>query len=277
MNPELVIEQLAVLGCIKVPYTLASSTAFSICTVVSDIEKYREMHASFLTSGFIDTDCEYLFVDNVRGNKIDAFQAYNLMLRRSCGDIIIFCHQDVELVENRRVLEACLSSLSEIDPHWGLCGNAGTDEIGALHVRISDPHGTNTKLGGPFPAKVCTLDENFIVLRSLANIPLSRNIGGFHLYGLELCLMATILGWNAYVIDFHLKHHSKGYPDQAYFTALKRFGTKYSDLFRSRWIVTPTRAHIYLSSSTYKSLPTPYQVFGKKGARKPLGIFKFRR
>ena len=95
--------------------------------------------------------------------------------------------------------------------------------------------------GRSLPAKVVSLDENFIIMRREANLCLSRDIGGFHWYGSELCLIAAILGWNAYVIDFHLCHKSQGNPDVAFFDASRRFRDKYARLFRARWLYSPTR------------------------------------
>jgi hypothetical protein len=71
-------------------------------------------------------DCEYLFIDNSLSNDVDAFQGYNRFLAEAKGKYIILCHQDIELIADRRdVLDKRLAELEKADPDWGLCGNAG--------------------------------------------------------------------------------------------------------------------------------------------------------
>ena len=68
---------------------------------------------------------------------------------------------------------------------------------------VSLPTWNEPTCWGELPAKVHTLDENFIVVRRAANLSLSHDLDGFHLYGTDLCLIADVLGGNRYVIDFH--------------------------------------------------------------------------
>lgn len=224
------------------------------------------MADAFATQGFDKPDCEFAYIDNSRTNSIDAFQAFNIFLSQSTAKYIIFCHQDVEPIDCKERLLHIIEELSWLDPNWGLFGNAGANSRGELQIRISDPHGANTSRGGPFPSRVQTLDENFIVMRRETNITLSRDIGGFHWYGFEFCMMAEALGWTAYVVDFHLKHHSKGNPDPTYFHTAKAISKKYRMLFRSRWIISPTRAQFFISSSLTRSIIAriSYKILGKR-------------
>ncbi len=212
---------------------------YSICTLVTKVDDYQKMTASFQQGGFTSADCEYLFLDNRGANSFDAFQGYNIFLSAARGDYIILCHQDIELLENGRAdLDALLESLTQHDRNWGLCGNAGGIRPGALALRISDPHGANVAQGGPFPAKVTSLDENFIVVRRDANLALSNNLSGFHLYGTDLCIISYILGYHAYVIDFHLLHKSPGKTDHTFFKLKYELIDKYYWALRPRWITT---------------------------------------
>ena len=102
-----------------------------------------------------------------------------------------------------------MSELSALDPNWGLAGNAGGVAPGELAIRIADPHGSDQNTHS-FPVPVCSLDENFIVLRADARLAFSADLDGFHFYGTDICLLADVHGYRSYVIDFHLRHLSAG-------------------------------------------------------------------
>ena len=211
---------------------------FSICTLVTNHDEYAEMVRSFRSGGFDRPDCEYLYIDNSRGNAFDGFQGCNLFLREAHGDFIILCHQDVLLLEDdRKVLEARLAELNSLDPDWALCGNGGGTKRGEIALRVSDPHGANQSKG-TFPARALALDENFILVRRDANLALSHDLSGFHFYGADLCIIADILGRSAWVIDFHLFHKSPGRYDPGFFEAMRAVEDKYLRAFRSRAITT---------------------------------------
>jgi hypothetical protein len=215
--------------------------AFSICTLVTRPEQYAQMLRSYRAAGF-GADCEYLCIDNSRGNVYDAFSGYNAFLVEAQGEYIVLTHQDVVLAfDDRAVLEERLRALTALDPTWGACGNSGGIALGRNAIRISDPHGDDVTRG-PLPQQVFSLDENFIVVRRSANLCLSRDLVGYHMYGSDLCVMADVAGHHCYVVDFHLRHLSGGTLDDSFWTGVEAFGRKYSRAFRSRWIqssVTP--------------------------------------
>lgn len=222
---------------------------FSICTIVTRPEQYTAMVESFTARGFEGADCEFLYVDNSAGNRFDAHGAYNLFLDVAGGDYVILCHQDVELIEDGRArLDAVIAELDGRDPGWGLFGNAGGVGPGRLAMRITDPHRTDAAEGGPFPVRCRTLDENFIVVRRRARLGLPRDRGGFHFYGTELCLVAEILGWSAYVVDFHLRHHGAGVLGADFVEQLNRVLETYQRAFRPRLLST-TCVDLFVSSS----------------------------
>lgn len=216
------------------------TTRYSICTIVTRPSEYSAMVESFRLHGFQEPDCEFLYLDNSECNKFDAYSGYNLFLDVARGSFVILCHQDILLIEDGRTkLDRLIDDLDEIDPNWAACGNGGGEYPGQLAVRISDPYGANQQYGD-LPAKVRSLDENFIVVRKSANLALSRDLHGFHFYGADICIIADVLGWNCYVIDFHLRHKSSGTRDKAYFNIRERMIQKYRRAFRSRWLETTT-------------------------------------
>ena len=221
--------------------------AFSICTLVTRRDQYARMLRSYRMAGF-DNDCEFLCIDNSQGNIYDAFSGYNAFLIEARGRHVILTHQDIELpFDDRAVLEERLRDLDARDPDWGVCGNAGGVAVGEVVLRISDPHGDD-QVRGTLPQRVFTLDENFMVARRSANLSLSRDLTGYHMYGPDLCVMADVRGDSCWVIDFHLRHLSGGTLDGSFTSSAEAFERKWARAFRSRWVQT-TVIPIFLSGT----------------------------
>jgi hypothetical protein len=219
---------------------------YSICTIVNDPTEYGEMVDSFRDVGFNEPDCEFLYLENVQENSFDCYFGNNLFLNVARGEHIILCHQDIVLIgDGRARLDAAIAELTKLDPGWAVCGNGGGVKLGQLALRITDPYGVDQRIGS-FPARVRSLDENFIVVRRMANLALSRDLAGFHLHGADICILADILGYNCYVIDFHLRHKSPGSKNSSFFAARDRMIAKYQVALRPRWITT-TCTSLYLS------------------------------
>src|SRR5476651_1268330 len=116
------------------------SHRYSICTLVTRPAEYEEMVASFLRGGFAPELCEYVFIDNSKGNKADAYQAYNIFLNGARGEYIILCHQDVVLLKDGiQKLDGCIRELDKIDSSWAALGNAGGVKWGCVAMHITHP------------------------------------------------------------------------------------------------------------------------------------------
>jgi hypothetical protein len=216
-----------------------SAKRFSICTLVTDWEQYKTMVESFASHGFVGEDCEYLYLDNTRANRFDAYRGLNTFLGVAQGEYVVLCHQDVELLEDGRAkLDAAIASVEAIDADWGLLGNAGGLPNGTIVRRITDSTGTDDGRGLPYPIRVVTVDENFMVARRVANLAVSGDMNGFHMYGTDLALVAERLGYGTYVVDFHLIHHGKGTLDENFFRLRRELQVKLARLSRWRWVVT---------------------------------------
>lgn len=239
--------------------------AYSVCTLVTKERDYAEMRSSFQAGGFDAGAVEYLYIDNCSGNRFDAYQAVNTFLLRAKGRHIILCHQDIVLMEDGRDrLDRIIAELDRLDPAWALFGNAGSTLADTEALRISHPHQDDASVGGPFPVRVNSLDENFIVVKRSANLAVSHDLSGFHFYGLDLCVIADILGRNAYVVDFHLRHKSGGTLDAVYFDARTSVTNKYKRAFRDRNPYTSTLKRVPLSGS-------PFYIFRSKALRRLRG------
>lgn len=187
-----------------------SSVVYSICTFVTRFEQYDALVKSFVYHGFSYNDCEYIYIDNSEKNQYDAYRGINKFLTTATGRYIVICHQDVLLVDDgRQKLDTVLRELDSIDPNWGVCGNSGGIYPGRVAIRISDPFGDN-QFTEPLPRRVSAFDENLLVVRRDANLAVSADLKGFHLYGTDICIVAHLLGYSAYVVDFHLRHLSRG-------------------------------------------------------------------
>ena len=212
--------------------------AYTIATLVNDAAQHEAMRTTFLAHGFDGSDCEFLSIDNTGRQQTEAYRGLNQLLDKARGRFVILCHQDVRLIgDGRQKLEALLADLERRDPDWALAGNAGGIAPGRLAMRITDPHGADRRIGD-LPQRVATLDENFIVMKRSARLGFSRDLAGYHLYGADLCLVADIRGYAAYVIDFHLHHLSPGTKSTDFLAVEAAFRAKWSRALRSRWLQT---------------------------------------
>lgn len=207
---------------------------YSVCTLVTKASEYKEMINSFTNKGFDDKNTEFLYISNIDSNQYDGYSGLNHMLNTAIGEYVILCHQDILLnFDNKTNLDDCITELNNKDKNWALAGNAGGDSQ-TRYRRITDPHGASSV--GNFPQRVKSLDENFIITNMRNRVALSGNLSGFHMYGTDLCLMADILGYSAYVINFHLQHNSPGNKDVSFYKAEKSLVNKYQNAFKVRLI-----------------------------------------
>ncbi len=250
---------------------VGAGVAFSFCTLMTKRQQYDEFRASMQAAGFTDTDCEYLIVDNSQSNVGDGYSGLNSLLNEARGRFVILCHQDLLAIDPRRVLEQRLAELDRVDPRWALAGNAGGRYAGEVFLHITDvTHGEQRM--GVLPQKVLTLDENFIVTRRDRRLALSGDLDGFHLYGSDVCMVANVLGYTSYVIDFHLNHLGVGGTTPSFLACREAFKTKWSRHSRLREIQTPCTLMFVGGSPIRQKLMLPiersYYRVQKKIARR---------
>jgi len=242
----------------------AFSILFSICTLVTNKSEYEEMIRSFRNSGFTEDICEFLYIDNSENNQFDAYDGLNRFLNIAQGKYIILCHQDILLdFDDILVLKKRIDEIDSTDPNWAVLGNAGYQDFNIRAIRITDPWGDNQNSKN-LPRKVKSVDENFILVKNEANLALSKNIGGFHLYGTDLCLIAEILGYNSYVIDFHIRHKSGGACTEDFLDTKKKFIAKYKNVTKPRFIRTPCTIIIVTSCGFLNSILNRKLVYSLK-------------
>lgn len=222
---------------------------FSLCTLVTNRTEYMEMRESFIKGGFTTDICEYLFIDNIGQNTFEAYAGLNRFLREAKGKYIVLCHQDILLLQHGVVdLQMRIEEIENADPKWAVLGNAGSINIKyrGLHLAQGDGKEWSEEL---LPLRAQTLDENFIVVKNSANLALSADLQGFHLYGTDICFVADVLGYNSYVVDFKLHHKSYGNDDEKFYRLKSNFIKKYGRAFRSRFAGT-TITRFYISGNS---------------------------
>jgi Methyltransferase domain len=218
-----------------------TAALFEIYTFVNDDKLYAQMVDSFADVGFSrDAVVALSDVDD------DPYTAITRIGRETRAQYPILCHQDVRtnLGFGAAELAATLRRLDGIDPGWVVAGNAGCMRNGRGVRRLVDFSGGAT--GGSLPAPVVTLDENFLVFNGRQRPRCSEEIGGFHLYGTDVCLHALRAGGGAYVIDFPVTHlggsldsGSEAVRWADFDTVTRRFVEVWSRRLRFCYLVTP--------------------------------------
>lgn len=250
----------------KITHQTENTVDFQFFTLMTRFDEYQEMVNSAKKAGFID--CEFLYFNNKESNEFDGFSGINYAIKNCTSKYLIFCHQDILFnYDTKADLVKKIKELEELDPDWAVIGNAGKDSKGISYSRISDPRNTNN-FEGPLPQRVMSLDENFLIINMKNNIGCSKDLKGFHLYGLDLCQNAKFLGYASYVIDFHLFHKSSGNVDKSFYDVQKIYITKIFDFKKSNLFYT-TCTKFYVSGSHIKNI-----IFNNKLMLKVINLFK---
>jgi len=184
---------------------------FSICTMVNDWSRYRQLQAAWYKMGFGTGDCEFLACDNVKNNQLDAYEATRLFLESARGEYVILTHLDSRPMEVKKTVLGILRELNALDPRWAVVGNAGVeqDSLEFVTLGLRMPDYPQKKHYARF-RKVDALDENLLIVKSEARLTVSHDLQGFHLYGLDLCDVARRLGRTCYVARMRWYHSSHG-------------------------------------------------------------------
>jgi hypothetical protein len=215
------------------------ATSFDIYTFVTDDRVYDELRSSFAAAGFQPPLARFVALrDRRTPGGTDPYEFINRIGEQAPRPYVILTHQDVRADQGVGApeLAAALEGLNTLDPWWVVAGNAGGAPDLQLVRRLRDPYGGSTS--NPLPARVTTLDENFLVFNPRQRPRCSPALEGFHFYGTDTCLNAALDGGTAYVIDFPVTHLSGGRLGTSYYAAKARFLATW----RRRMIFTFVRA-----------------------------------
>ena len=234
---------------------------FEICTITNNLSQYAAMKASFLRAGFDEERCRYRVFDNSSANNHECYGTFNRVMEETQEPYLIFCHQDVLLDQSHGYEELLniIEKLDQDDPAWAILGNAGATQDHQLVRRLRDPFGESLAEAAE-PVKVCSLDENFLVVKTDSNIRCSAELAGFHLYATDLCLQALQRGRSCYVVSFHLTHLSKGQLNDSFYQARQRFQKQWSGQFKFRYVQTACTTIFLSKNEKVRFLFSSYRV-----------------
>lgn len=155
------------------------------------------------TSGY-----ELVPVDNRDGRFGSAAAALNWGAAQARSEWVMFAHQDVRLLSPDWLARA-EEYLAGLGAGLGWAGVAGVASDGEVRGFLID---RDTVLGEPFaaPAEVQTLDECVLICRaSPEGQYFDEQLGGWHVYGVDVCCRAIRAGRINYVLPLLAHHDSR--------------------------------------------------------------------
>lgn len=234
---------------------------FSVCCLVNDWEQYAVHRQALRAHGFDDQFCEFLVCDNAGSNKFSAFEAVRRFVQEASGKYVIIAHPDTAPLEPLPKLIGLLDELTKKHPNWGIVGNAGVKGticeaatgrrvwVPALAVEMPD---FGSVMEHKFVMVEC-IDENVMIIKNGTGITASADMGGFHFYALDVCLVAQRLGYESYVVDYRWYHESHGTIDAQFFDSSEKFQTKLKKCYARKESLT-TCTSVYWGPSLAKEI-----------------------
>jgi len=230
--------------------TVADVPRLSVIICSIDDDRFANVSAN-LRQHFRGLSHELIRIDDAGS----LAEGYNRGMARSRGELLIFCHDDIEVLQPdflRRLLahlERCdvvgVAGTTRLkDSHWGSAGAPATHgqvlqplEAGegyVLNVFCQDEHPVEEAAGA-----IQALDGLFIAARR----PVAQAVrfdehtfDGFHLYDLDFSFRAHLAGYRVGVChDILIYHHSNGRKDEVW----RRYGVRFEDKFAGRLSVEP--------------------------------------
>lgn len=197
----------------------------SIVSCVNDFGKY-----DFCVRSSFHRDCEtgsveLVPIDNTC-NSHSAPAALNMGFGKATAEIIVLCHQDVVFPEGwiHRLYEQ-ISVIERTHENWGVLGTFGIANNGMFAGHIIDPSGHFHCQ--PLPAEVQSLDEHCLIVRKDSGLCFDETLGGFHLYGADICVQALAKGLTNFAIDACVQHLSSGKVDADFYEATNKLYRKW--------------------------------------------------
>lgn len=205
---------------------------------------------------------EIIPIDN-RSNQYSVPQALNVGIEKSRAPIVVCCHQDVRMPDGW--LDRFLTQIALVeakDRQWGVAGVMGIRVNGAFAGHIQDPH--TSRSFGRLPQRVQSLDEVCLAIRRDSELRFDERLGGFHLYGADLCLQARMKGMHCYALDASVEHLSRGTLDESFYEMADRLCAKWRVIPGVPPVVETTCGVFQVAGGMGASILTSWARFRRK-------------
>lgn len=174
-------------------------------------------------------DYELILLDNCGSHYKSAVEALNKGAMQAKGDILLFIHQDVFIIDENgfsKINKFCKQF------NFGVCGVAGVDINKRLFCSVVQ--GSNQKLAGERATdltEVQTLDECMFFVKK-ANFKGFEYIDdSWHLYAVSYSISCLQNNLKNYVLPIQVRHYSPGLSlDKTYFRTLKLYFKKHPEI-----------------------------------------------
>lgn len=209
---------------------------------------------------------EVIDIDN-RCNSFNIPKALNIGIQRSNGENLIFCHQDVIYPQCwLKKIDQQIDLISKLDVEWGVLGVMGVQKNGFFAGNLIDPH-TKSKFE-KLPCVVKSLDEVCLVIRNSCQLCFDESLGGYHLYGADICLQAERKGMKCYAIDAPLTHLSGGRLDHFFWEMAGKLHKKWSLVQGSPSTIETTCGVFRLKNTFWSVLEYNFKILRRKIIRR---------
>lgn len=192
----------------------------------------------------IGCDYELTVIDN-SNNKFSIFEAYNLGIKESKGNLFCFLHDDISFKSQNWGIT--VQDLFYSNPFMGLLGIAGGKiktkmpsawwEGGENAIKILQHYKNGTKEfreRGFFDfnlQEVAAIDGVFMVMRKDARISFDERFDGFHNYDLSISLLQRKYNKKVFVTSkILLEHFSEGNLNKSWYKSSSKFHRLYKEL-----------------------------------------------
>jgi glycosyltransferase involved in cell wall biosynthesis len=187
-----------------------------------------------------------LIILNNSENQYSIFQAYNLGIEKSTGELLCFLHDDI-LIHTKN-WGNILERIFKQQPEVGLIGVAGSrlktkmpspwwntfPEYSVIniiqHLKPDDCVKTNIGFNDKTEVEVVAIDGVFMVLKKSTGITFNLNASGFHNYDMYLSLENTIKGYKVMVTNgINIEHFSRGSMNKDWYISTIKFHQLYEN------------------------------------------------